>query len=107
MSRSYKKHVIYKWKDRTEKRLARRAFRHFKGEISSKAKQFYRRVYNSYRLWDNWWWDFDNDKSIERFREILKELEANALDKHLTEDEAYELLDELKELRFCHRDKFK
>ena len=40
-----------------------------------------------------------NLKDKERFKQIVQELELNEQDLHLTEDEAYELLSELKYLQ--------
>ena len=101
MSRSRRKHPVYKWKDKKGKRAASRAFRHFKGEVPVRSKQFFRRIFNSWDVWDNWWYDFDNDKDRKEFRGILRELQQNAIDKHLSEEEAYILLDKLKELKYC------
>ena len=101
MSRSRKKHPIYKWKWRGGKKASSKAFRRFEGDIPTTSRQFFRRVYNSYNVWDDWWYDFDNLKERQQFRSIIKELEQNALDKHLSEEEAYELLERLKELKYC------
>ena len=100
MSRSRKKHPIYKWKDRYEKRRARRVFRHYKGDVPITARQFHRKISDSWSVWDNWYYDFNNKKSHKRYKEIVKELEQNEFDTHLTEEEAYELLEELKELLY-------
>lgn len=102
MSHSYKKHPVYKWKERTGKKYAARAFRRYKGDIPVRTKQFYRRVYNSYNVWDNWWYDFDNKKDKIRFSQIIRELKNNMTSMHLSEKEAQDLLYELKCLKYCY-----
>ena len=103
MSRSYKKYPIYKWKDRKGKRAAAKAFRRYKGEIPVRIKKFFRKVYNSWDIWGNWWYDYDCYKEIKRFKEISMELKSNWLDKHLTGEEAEKLLQELFLLRQCFK----
>ena len=99
MSRSRRKHPIYKYKISGGKRLAARAFRRFKGDISPTSRQFFRRIYDSYNVWDYRWLMDTHLKDKERFKQIVQELELNEQDLHLTEDEAYELLLELKYLQ--------
>lgn len=98
MSRSRKKKPIHKWKDKSGKRAAAKAFRRYNGEIPVSAKQFFRRVYNSYDVWDNWWLYSQQDKDKDRFKYLMNELENNYIDRHLSEEEAYDMLDEMKSL---------
>ena len=101
MSRSYRKHPIYKRHFKGAKRMSAKKFRRFKEEVPIRARQFHRRVYNSWDVWDDWYWDFNNSKQFEEYRFIVKELKQNAYDKHLTLEEALELLDRLNDLRYC------
>ena len=101
MSRSWKKNPIYKYRILGGKRFAARAFRRFKGDISPTSRQFFRRIYDSYNVWDYRWLAETNLRDKKRFKQIVHELELNEQDLHLTEDEAYELLAELKSLMFA------
>lgn len=101
MSNSYRKRPVYKWHGKNAKKIASRAFRHFKGDIPIKMKRFYRRVYSSWDVCDNWYCDFQNEERRKQYRLIVRELYQNAYDEHLTEEEAIELLEQLDDLRFC------
>lgn len=103
MSRSQKKNPIYKYKISGGKKAAARAFRRFEGDVPPSSRQFFRRVYNSYNVWDNWWLASSNLKDKARFRQIANELKSNEINPHLTEEEAYELLDELEDLKYSFR----
>lgn len=100
MSRSQKKNPIYKYKMSGGKKAAARAFRRFEGDVPPYSRQFFRRVYDSYNVWDNWWLVGSNQKDKARFKQIANELELNETDMHLTEEEAYELLEELDDLKY-------
>lgn len=104
MSRSRKKHPIYKFSYKGGKRAAARAFRRFKEEVPVSTRQFYRRVYNSYNVFDNWWLCSNNSNEKARFKWLMNELERNEVSQHLTEEEAYEYLEEMKELKYCFSD---
>ena len=100
MSRSRKRHPIYKYKFKGGKKAAAKAFRRFKEDVPIYARQFFRRVYNSYNVWDNWWLCEENLKERQRFTWLRNELFRNETEHHLTEEQAYEYLDEMNDLKY-------
>lgn len=100
MSRSRKKHPIYKWNSKGGKRAAAKAFRRYKEEVPAQARQFFRKVYNSYDVWDNRWLYSDYNKDKSRFKFLYAQLEKNWTERHLTEEEAYDMLEEMKSLKW-------
>lgn len=101
MSNSYKKYPIYKQHFKGAKKQASRAFRRYTGDIPVRNKRFYSKVYDSWNVIDHWYIDLRNKQRFYRFKQILKELKENFFDLHLTEEEAYDMLEELKDLGDC------
>ena len=102
MSKSRKKHPIYKQHFKGAKRSASRAFRRFKGDIPASSRQFYRKVYEPWNVSDNWVYDWDCEKNKTEYRLILKKLYNNGIDWLLSEEEVEELLEKLKDLRYSY-----
>lgn len=91
MSRSHRKHPIHKYHFKGGKRRAARAFRRFNGDIPIRSRQFYRRVYNSWNVWDNWYQVSDFKQRQQRIQDMMNELVQNFEDKHLTYHEATDM----------------
>lgn len=73
MTRSYKKHPCYRIAYRTGNRDAARAFRRYKGDVTSGS--FYRKVYNSYDVVDYIFLAREKDKrNFKRYLEIGRHL---------------------------------
>jgi hypothetical protein len=99
MSRSYKKHKIYKDHFTGSKTLASKRVRRFKGEMSSGCS--YKKYYPQYDVIEYiWYYPFAKMK-YNRFKElhliIFKQSLSEFTNKY-TEDEAKELVDEYKDL---------
>lgn len=98
MSDSYKKRPVYKWHGRGAKRQSSKAFRRYKGDVPINSRRFDRKIFQSWDVLDNWYWDFDNTERLKEYRLIVKELYRNAYDNHLTEEEMCKLRDRLDEI---------
>lgn len=98
MSNSYKKHPVYKWHGKGAKRQSSKRFRRYKGDIPIHSRRFDRRIFNSWDVIDNWYWEFEYEQRAKEYRLIVEEI-YNAFDNNMTEEELAEKIDRLNDLQ--------
>lgn len=105
MSRSYRRHFFYKCIFKGNKKRASKRVRQHKGKIPKGC--FYKKLFNSWDVIDNIYYEPNTLKKIEEFKSLCDELESNVVDKHLTLEQVEEIVKDLKYYQWYFKVRYK